>query len=114
MQSSLIQMNGKNILVDPVFSERSSPVQWAGPARFTNPSVTVDELPDIDAVLITQNHYDYLIVFKYSCLSGSVSPFVKRRGRYRSTSIPFLSSSFDIFSTSETTVSNSNVKLRST
>ncbi len=38
--SSLIQMNGKNILVDPVFSKRSSPVQWTGPARFTEPSVS--------------------------------------------------------------------------
>ena len=58
--SSLIQMHGKNILVDPVFSKRSSPVQWAGPARFSEPSVTVDDLPEIDAVLITHDHYDHL------------------------------------------------------
>lgn len=58
--SSLIQMHGKNILVDPVFRERSSPVQWAGPERFTEPSVTINDLPQIDAVLITHDHYDHL------------------------------------------------------
>ncbi len=56
----LIQMSGKNILIDPVFSERSSPVQWAGPKRFTPPPIDIDDLPEIDAVLITHDHYDHL------------------------------------------------------
>ena len=58
--SMLIQMHGKNILIDPVFSEYSSPVQWAGPQRFTMPSITVDDLPRLDAVLLTHDHYDHL------------------------------------------------------
>lgn len=56
----LIRMHGKTILIDPVFSKRSSPVQWVGPARFTEPSLTVDDLPHIDAVLMTHDHYDHL------------------------------------------------------
>ena len=58
--SCLIRMHGKNIMIDPVFSERCSPVQWAGPARFSHPTVSVADLPEIDAVLITHDHYDHL------------------------------------------------------
>ncbi len=53
-------MHGLNILSDPMFSERSSPFQWVGPRRFTSPSVSMDELPHIDAVLLSHDHYDHL------------------------------------------------------
>lgn len=56
----LIQMQEMNILVDPVFSEYASPVQFVGPKRFSHPSITIDELPQIDLVLITHDHYDHL------------------------------------------------------
>lgn len=56
----LIQIGGKNILTDPNLSERASPVSWAGPRRVTRPGMTVDQLPRIDAVLISHNHYDHL------------------------------------------------------
>lgn len=56
----LLQMHGMNILFDPMFSERSSPFQWIGPKRFTHPSVGIDVLPHIDAVLISHDHYDHL------------------------------------------------------
>ena len=58
--SVLIQAAGRNFLVDPVWVERASPVQWAGPRRVNAPGVALDRLPPIDAVLITHNHYDHL------------------------------------------------------
>ena len=56
----LIQMSGKNILFDPVFSNRSSPVQFAGPKRFTPPPCTIADLPEIDILIISHDHYDHL------------------------------------------------------
>lgn len=58
----LIQQHGLNILTDPVWSERVSPVSWAGPRRRRNPGVALDDLPPLDAVLISHNHYDHLDV----------------------------------------------------
>lgn len=74
--SSLIQMSGKNILIDPLFSKRSSPFQWIGPARFTEPSVTVDDLPHIDAVLITHNHYDHLDMGTIKALESKTDRYI--------------------------------------
>lgn len=74
--SSLIQMKGKNILVDPVFSKRSSPVQWAGPARFSEPSITVEDLPEIDAVLITHDHYDHLDMETIKALESKTAHYI--------------------------------------
>ena len=56
----LIQLAGYNLLVDPVWSERASPLRWAGPKRVNDPGVSFADLPPIDAVLITHNHYDHL------------------------------------------------------
>ncbi|TVQ98656.1 MAG: MBL fold metallo-hydrolase [Desulfovibrionales bacterium] len=56
----LMQMGGLNILTDPIFSERASPVQWAGPKRWQAPGVALDELPHIHLVLISHSHYDHL------------------------------------------------------
>ncbi len=58
--SFLIQAAGLNILTDPVLSKRSSPVQWAGPARIAPLGLEFDELPPVDVVLISHNHYDHL------------------------------------------------------
>lgn len=58
--SVLIQTAGLNLLVDPVWSDRVSPVPWAGPRRVNPPGVAFDRLPPIDAVLLTHNHYDHL------------------------------------------------------
>ncbi|MCC2957431.1 MBL fold metallo-hydrolase [Massilia sp. IC2-477] len=52
--------NGVNILTDPVFDERASPVSFAGPKRLQAPGVALDDLPHIDAVLISHSHYDHL------------------------------------------------------
>jgi N-acyl-phosphatidylethanolamine-hydrolysing phospholipase D len=56
----LVQANGLNVLTDPVFSERASPVQFAGPKRAQPPGLRIDQLPAIDVVLISHNHYDHL------------------------------------------------------
>ncbi|MCE4226871.1 MBL fold metallo-hydrolase [Methylobacterium sp. C25] len=58
--SYLFQAAGKNILVDPVFAKRASPVRFAGPKRANSPGIAFEDLPPIDAVLITHNHYDHL------------------------------------------------------
>lgn len=58
--SFLLQTQGLNILIDPVWSERASPVQWAGPKRVNPPGMALDALPRIDAVLVSHNHYDHL------------------------------------------------------
>ncbi|KAG0225793.1 hypothetical protein BGW41_004546 [Actinomortierella wolfii] len=56
----LVQVNGVNILYDPVFSSRCSPVQFMGPKRYTPPPCKLDDLPRIDIVIISHNHYDHL------------------------------------------------------
>lgn len=56
----LVQLEDLTILTDPVFSERVSPVKFAGPKRVRNPGITLDELPVIDVVVISHNHYDHL------------------------------------------------------
>lgn len=58
--TALVQIGHVNILTDPHFSERASPVQWAGPRRWQPPAVRLEELPHIDVVLISHNHYDHL------------------------------------------------------
>lgn len=54
------EKRGLRILFDAVFSERTSPLIWLGPKRYTPTPCTVDELPEIDLVVISHNHYDHL------------------------------------------------------
>ena len=58
--SFLVQLAGRNVLVDPMFSEYASPVQFAGPQRLVPLPIDVPDLPRIDVVLISHNHYDHL------------------------------------------------------
>lgn len=56
----LLKLHNRFWLTDPVFAERASPVQWAGPRRFHQPPISLDELPPISAVVLSHNHYDHL------------------------------------------------------
>ena len=56
----LIQLDEINILTDPIWSYRCSPVSWAGPKRHQSPGIRFEDLPLIDAVLVSHNHYDHL------------------------------------------------------
>ncbi|MFN2564841.1 MAG: MBL fold metallo-hydrolase [Gemmatimonadaceae bacterium] len=56
----LLQVGGLNVLTDPMWSKRASPIWFAGPRRFTPPGVDFDALPPIDVVLQSHNHYDHL------------------------------------------------------
>lgn len=60
--SWLLQFEGLNLLTDPVWSDRTSPVAWAGPRRVRPPALAWDRLPGIHAVLVSHNHYDHLDV----------------------------------------------------
>src|SRR3989442_8519043 len=55
----LIQVAATNLLIDPVYAERASPVAFAGPRRVRAPGVRFDDLPTIALVLLSHNHYDH-------------------------------------------------------
>lgn len=70
----LLQVGGRNFLTDPVFVERASPVQFVGPKRVNPPGVRFEDLPPIDYVLLSHNHYDHMdlaslarLVSEHSC-----------------------------------------------
>ena len=56
----LLKLQDKFWITDPVFAERASPVQWAGPKRFHQPPISLAELPPIEAVILSHDHYDHL------------------------------------------------------
>jgi L-ascorbate metabolism protein UlaG (beta-lactamase superfamily) len=58
--SMLIQVSGLNILTDPVWSPRVSPFSFVGPKRVVSPGIRFEDLPPIDLVLVSHNHYDHL------------------------------------------------------
>lgn len=58
--SFLIRTSGFTLLTDPFLSDYASPVAGLGPKRYVPPGIAIDELPDIDAIVISHNHYDHL------------------------------------------------------
>ena len=74
--SVLLSVNKQLILLDPVFSERASPVQWAGPKRFHQPPISLEELPNIDAVVISHDHYDHLDEHAIKALANKAQRFI--------------------------------------
>jgi L-ascorbate metabolism protein UlaG (beta-lactamase superfamily) len=72
----LLQTQGLNILLDPVWEERASPVTWAGPRRITPPGIQWEDLPPIDAVLVSHNHYEHLCVRTLARLVARDNPTI--------------------------------------
>jgi L-ascorbate metabolism protein UlaG (beta-lactamase superfamily) len=72
----LIRIGGMAILTDPVWSERCSPVSWAGPKRVRRPAIGFESLPKIDVVLLSHNHYDHLDVGTLRRVVDRWSPWV--------------------------------------
>lgn len=70
----LIQAGGLNILTDPVWSERVSPLSFAGPKRMRPPGLKYEDLPEIDFVIISHNHYDHLDINTLKKLNEQYSP----------------------------------------
>lgn len=58
--SLLIEIDGKRVLTDPMWSEHASPIGWLGPKRWYPPAVSLEELPKLDAVVVSHDHYDHL------------------------------------------------------
>lgn len=58
--SMFLQMDGQNILLDPIFSERASPLSFAGPRRLSALPFQIEELPSVDVIVVSHSHYDHL------------------------------------------------------
>lgn len=71
----LIELNGRRFLTDPVWAERVSPTPYAGPKRFFAPPLPLDQLPHLDGILISHDHYDHLDAQAIRHLAGLNVPF---------------------------------------
>lgn len=58
--STLVEIDGTKVLTDPIWSDRTSPLSWIGPKRWYDAPLSFRDLPDINAVVISHNHYDHL------------------------------------------------------
>jgi L-ascorbate metabolism protein UlaG (beta-lactamase superfamily) len=73
--SVFLELNGKKMLFDPVFSERASFLSWLGPKRFQPAPLRASDLPQLDAVLISHNHYDHMDKSTIIQLAGTSRSF---------------------------------------
>jgi L-ascorbate metabolism protein UlaG (beta-lactamase superfamily) len=58
--SMLMEIDGARVLIDPVWDQRAGPFSWAGPKRFFPPTLPLEQLPAIDVILLSHDHYDHL------------------------------------------------------
>lgn len=72
----LIQMDRINILTDPVWSERAGPLSWMGPKRVRAPGIKIEDLPVIDVILISHDHYDHLDIASLRQLNENHKPAI--------------------------------------
>jgi L-ascorbate metabolism protein UlaG (beta-lactamase superfamily) len=78
--TTIVEIEGHTLLLDPVWSERVSPVQFFGPKRFHPPPLPLDELPPLDAIIISHNHYDHLDRTVIRAIGRMGVPFVTALG----------------------------------
>ncbi|MBL8917510.1 MAG: MBL fold metallo-hydrolase [Myxococcaceae bacterium] len=78
--TALLELDGVTVLTDPVFGERASPLGFAGPRRFHQTPVRFDELPPLDVVLISHDHYDHLCLATARELAKSPARIVTSLG----------------------------------
>ncbi len=76
----LLELDGARVLTDPVWGERASPLSFAGPKRFHEAPVPVDALPELDAVLVSHDHYDHLCRATIQTLARRRVPFITALG----------------------------------
>lgn len=72
----LIQVDSMNILTDPIWGDRTSPLSFAGPKRMRPPGIDFDDLPPIDFVVISHNHYDHLDINTLERLKEKFDPWI--------------------------------------
>ena len=56
----LVEIDGHRVLTDPMWSDRASPLRWVGPKRWYDPRLAIEQLPKLDAVVVSHDHYDHL------------------------------------------------------
>ncbi|WP_244147679.1 MBL fold metallo-hydrolase [Leptospira yanagawae] len=74
--TTLVQIDGVNILTDPIWSERCSPLSFAGPKRYTPPGISIENLPKIDVIILSHNHYDHTDLPSLKQLEEKFHPLV--------------------------------------
>ncbi|MBB3197147.1 L-ascorbate metabolism protein UlaG (beta-lactamase superfamily) [Roseateles terrae] len=76
----LLKLQGRFFLTDPVFSERASPFSFAGPKRFHAPPIALEDLPELEAVILSHDHYDHLDQATVKALAPKVRHFLTPLG----------------------------------
>jgi L-ascorbate metabolism protein UlaG (beta-lactamase superfamily) len=76
----VIEVDGVTVLTDPVWGARSSPFRVAGPRRFQPPPVTLDELPPVDVIVLSHDHFDHLDFPTWRTLASWKTPVVTSLG----------------------------------
>jgi L-ascorbate metabolism protein UlaG (beta-lactamase superfamily) len=72
----LVELDGHRVLTDPIWSDRASPLTWLGPRRYYPPLLPLEQLPALDAVLISHDHYDHLDYATIVALKDRVPRFI--------------------------------------
>jgi L-ascorbate metabolism protein UlaG (beta-lactamase superfamily) len=74
--SVLVEIDGQRVLTDPVWSHRASPLPWLGPTRWYDPAIAIADLPPLDAVVVSHDHYDHLDMATIRALDARQVKFV--------------------------------------
>lgn len=78
--TTLLEIDGRMVLTDPVFGPRAAPVSWAGPKRFHPAPIEPEQLPDLDVILVSHDHYDHLDHTTIARLAGRKTTWVTSLG----------------------------------